>query len=100
VNKEGSFFKSTLDICAETRLSERFIRKTNAGLKQNGFLTWVKGNNLTGDANRYTINLEKLQAAAARSKEPRDRIKLLANLKTAERMRKYRLKRQSVAERM
>jgi hypothetical protein len=95
VNRGGSFFKSTVDISSETKLSERFIRKVNATWKQNGFVTWVRGSNLTGDANRYTLNLEKLQAAAAQSEDPRDKARILSNLKTAERMRRYRAKQQS-----
>jgi hypothetical protein len=90
--KDGSFFKSTLDICAETTLAESTVRRVNAGLKVMGLLTWVEGSNLTHRANAYTLNLSKMQVMAASTKQGRDSSKDIIKKQWAARARRYREK--------
>ena len=92
VNAHGSFFKSTLDICAETTLAESTVREMNSKLKQMGILSWVKGSNLNHRANVYTLNLEKMQEMAEVTTQKRDDSKDRIKQQWAERARRYREK--------
>lgn len=93
VNVDGSFFKSTLDIYADTKLSESFIHRTNAKWKDIGLLSWVEGDWRKRLANRYTLNLAILRTLATDCEKHRDKAKLSFNQKAAERACKYRAKK-------
>jgi hypothetical protein len=92
VNREGSFFKSTLDICAQTTIAESTVREINAKLREMGMLSWVKGSNLKHHANTYTLNLTKMQAMAESTKQSRDDAKEKSRQQAAARARRYREK--------
>jgi len=95
VNEHGTFFRSMFDICYDTRLSERTVRKLNAAWKAKGLLSWVKGSNLKKKANTYTLDLAKLQSfvESAKDKATVDRIK--RNIAHAARQQKYRDKQKA-----
>jgi hypothetical protein len=90
VDENGHFFKSTLDIAAETGLEESYINRTNADWQEKGILTWTKGNSLTHKANEYTLNLAKLRELMVSSREAVEKAKQTARDKAAARSKKYR----------
>jgi hypothetical protein len=91
--KDGTFFKSTLDICIDTRISERTVRRFNDGLKGFGVLTWVEGDSFRHLANAYTLHLPKLKEFAVASKKQHEAAKDKARELSAERSRRYREKK-------
>ncbi len=95
VNEHGTFFRSMFDICYDTRLSERTVRKLNTAWRAKGLLSWVEGSNLKKKANTYTLDLAKLQsfAESAKDKATVDRIK--RNIAHAARQQKYRDKQKA-----
>ena len=92
VGSTGSFFKSMLDICTDTCLSENFVRKINIEWQKAGLITWGSGSNLTGKANTYQIDLHKLQVAAKQSMTKKDAIKKAVKDKAAVKQAAYRAK--------
>lgn len=89
VDEHGTFFRSMSDICYDTRLSNRFVRKTNAAWRTAGILSWVEGNDFKHKARTYTLNLEKLKAyAAVRDKAIVEKVK--ENIAHAARQQRYR----------
>lgn len=93
--KEGSFFKSTVDISAETGLSERFIRKTNALWESEavGILSTVQGNWMKHQANTYRLNLSRLQSVSEKNKLQIEDRRTRAKRKAAERAARYRARK-------
>ena len=88
VNKEGKFFKSMLDICAETTLSEKTVRRLNSAMKSMGVLSWTEGTN--GKANDYQLNLSKMEHFVAITAKDRIATKDKQRHQWAERSRRYR----------
>jgi hypothetical protein len=90
VNRGGSFFKSVLDICAETHLAESTVHRLNSGMKELGILSWVSGDWRKGLSNTYTLDLSKMQAMSEQTQKGRDAAKEKSRQKAAERARRYR----------
>lgn len=90
VGRDGTFFKSLLDISFETGLADSFIRKTNEEWRKKGVLTWVEGDWRKKTANTYTLKLDLLKKIAENSKKQRDDVKEAARQKAADRARRYR----------
>ncbi len=90
VNKEGTFFKSMLDICAETRLCEKFVRNTNNEWREKKILDWIEGDWRKRTANTYTLNLDLLKRLAAKSEKSCDDVKERERQLAADRARRYR----------
>jgi hypothetical protein len=86
----GTFYKSMLDICAETCLSERFVQTANAAWKDAGVLSWTQGSNLSGKANTYQLQLKKLQDAARTSRKNVDAAKDAKRLRDRDRQARHR----------
>ncbi len=89
-NKHGKFFKSTHDICAETMLSESFVRKTNAVWEAMKLLTITEHKRSTGLANDYAFDLRRLKLAADQSTPAKEEAKDRAKRMAAERQRRHR----------
>jgi hypothetical protein len=96
VGKDGTFFKSLLDISFETRLSDSFIRRTNDEWRKKKLISWVEGDWHKGLANTYTLNLPLMQKMAEHSKKQRDDVQEIAREKTAERVRRFRERQKAV----
>jgi hypothetical protein len=96
VNQHGKFFKSTADISAETRLSESFIRKTNAVWEHIKLIAVVAHPRSDGKANDYSLDLKRLRIAVENAKEDKAATKERARLITAERVRRHRAKLKTV----
>jgi hypothetical protein len=93
--KDGSFFKSTVDIAAETGLSERFIRKTNAIWESTavGILSSIQGSSVKHQANTYQLNLPKLRSICDKNKTAIEDRRTREKRKAAERAARYRAKK-------
>jgi hypothetical protein len=96
VNKDGSFFRSMLDICAETSLAESFVRKTNTEWEAKKILKCIEGNWRDGKANVYILSLPVLQQIARSSRSIIDKAKDVMRDKATKRMQKYRAKKKLV----
>jgi hypothetical protein len=96
-DRHGSFFKSMVDICAETGLSESFVRKTNAYWEKVGIMSSTEGNWAKHLANRYHLHLTKLRGVCAANKKQVDQAKVAAREKSAQRSQRYRSKKQAEA---
>jgi hypothetical protein len=92
VSKDGTFFKSMLDICADTSIAESTVREFNGKLKGMGVLSWIEGSNLTKRANTYTLHLTRMKALVEAGKKLRESAKQKAREQSAERSRRYREK--------
>jgi len=90
VNKDGKFFKSMLDICAETKLSRAFVAYTNDDWKKKGVLSWAEGDWRKKTANTYTLNLAILRKIASDSQKACAESKERERQQAAERARTYR----------
>lgn len=90
VSNKGTFFKSFLDICTDTKISESTVRRFNNRMRDMGVLSWVEGNSLTHKANEYTMHLPKMQEYVVNSRAAHDADKVKAREKSAERSRLYR----------
>ena len=91
-NRQGKFFKSTLDIILETGLTEKTIRKYNALWKQWGLLSVTEHDWRSGKANDYEINLATLEEVSRRTLALKTDKKDIAKRKAADRAKRYREK--------
>lgn len=88
VTTGGKFFKSMLDICAETTICERTVRRLNNNLKGMGVLTWIEGR--PGKANEYTLHIGKMREYVEQTANSREASRDRQRHQWAERSRRYR----------
>jgi hypothetical protein len=93
VDRQGKFFKSLLDICAETGLSQSFVRKTNAYWKKINLLSWEEGSWTNGKANVYRLSLPHLKAYLQNRRPEIETTKLHMRQQSAVRVKRWRSKK-------
>jgi hypothetical protein len=90
VNKDGKFFKSTLDICLETGLAESTVYTLNALWEKWTMLTVTRNDWRSGKANDYQIHLKVLQQLSENTQVIRKDKTESAKKKAAIRSQRYR----------
>src|ERR1035438_8783136 len=88
VGRQGSFFKSLLDISLDTGLSESTVQRINKDWQGKGLLAWEKGSVTRSLANTYRLDLSKLQKAVESSRKAFEGAEQRSRRKAADRAKK------------